>query len=270
MTERRASLLESRLMLPRAALLLTLLAALAVSTPVGAEDAVPAARALLVAWHEDPARIDRARALLETAVVTDAAPETLVELSRAWFLTGDFRARSEGERVAAYERGSETARRAIAAAPRNERAHLWLAINSGRAAEIKGVLRALALVSTIREESETVLKLNPSSVDGLILAASLAAEMPGFLGGDRAKAETLFKRALEVDPHRTGGRLELARFYVNGKRWLDAQRELQRVIDEPAPTDLPRWTVSERPRARAMLAELHDRGRVTGAPSQSP
>jgi predicted Zn-dependent protease len=172
--------------------------------------------------------------------------------------------------VAAYERGSETARRAIAAAPRNERAHLWLAINSGRAAELKGVLRALTLVSTIREESETVLKLNPSSVDGLILAASLAAEMPGFLGGDRAKAETLFKRALEVDPHRTGGRLELARFYVNGKRWRDAQRELRRVIDEPVPTDLPRWTVSERPRARAMLVELHDRGRVTGAPSQSP
>jgi tetratricopeptide (TPR) repeat protein len=257
-------------MLARAALLLTLLAALAVSAPVGAEDALPTARALLVAWHEDPARIDRARALLEAAVVTDAAPETLVELSRAWFLTGDFRARSEGERVAAYERGSETARRAIAAAPRNERAHLWLAINSGRTAELKGVLRALALVSTIRQESETVLKLNPSSVDGLILAASLAAEMPGVLGGDRAKAETLFKRALEVDPHRTGARLELARFYVNGKRWRDAQRELERVIDEPAPTDLPRWTVSERLRARTMLAELHDQGRITGVPSQSP
>ena len=45
-----------------AALLLALLAALAV--PVGAQDAVAAARALLAAWHEDPARIDRARALL--------------------------------------------------------------------------------------------------------------------------------------------------------------------------------------------------------------
>jgi tetratricopeptide (TPR) repeat protein len=269
-TEPRASLLEWRPMLPCAALLLTLLAALVVSTPVGADDAVPAAHALLVAWHEDPRRIDRARALLETAVAADAAPETLVELSRVWFLTGDFRARSEGERVAAYEQGSEAARRAIAAMPRNERAHLWLAINSGRTAEIKGVMRALGLVNTIREESETVLKLNPSNVDGLILAAGLAAEMPGFMGGDRAKAETLFKRALEVDPHQTGGRLELARFYVNGKRWRDAQRELQRVVDEPAPTDLPRWMVSERPRARAMLGELYERGRVTGAPPQSP
>jgi tetratricopeptide (TPR) repeat protein len=256
-------------MFPRAALLLLLLAALAVGMPAGAENAVPAARALLGAWHEDPVRIDRARSLLETAVATNAAPETLVELSRVWFLTGDFRARSEGERAAAYERGSETARRAIAAAPRNEEAHLWLAINSGRAAEVKGVMHALTLVSTIREESATVLRLNPSNVEGLIVAAGLAAEMPGFMGGDRAKAEALFKRALEIDSHQTGARLELARFYLAGRRWPEAQRELQLVLDERAPSDLPRWTVAEQPRARALLAELYGRGRLT-APPQSP
>jgi tetratricopeptide (TPR) repeat protein len=236
--------------------------------PAAAEDAVVAARALLTAWHEDPARIDRARAVLETAVAASPAPETLVELARVWFLTGDFRSRSEGERAAAYERGSETARRAIAAAPRNEQAHLWLAINSGRSAEVKGVMRALALVGTIREESEMVLKLNPSNVDGLIVAAGLAAEMPGFMGGDQTRAEVLFKRALEIDPHRTGARLELARFYIAGQRWREAQRELQLVVDERAPTDLPRWTVSERPRARALLTELYDRGRIP--PPQSP
>ena len=54
-----------------AALLLALLAALAV--PVGAQDAVAAARALLAAWHEDPARIDRARALLEAAAAATAS-----------------------------------------------------------------------------------------------------------------------------------------------------------------------------------------------------
>jgi tetratricopeptide (TPR) repeat protein len=261
----------------RAALFLWLLAvfgSLAVplipTRAIAAQDAVTSARGLLAAWHEDPARIDRARALLEAAVATGASAETLIELSRAWFLTGEFRAQVEAERVAAYERGSEIARRAIAAAPRNDRTHLWLVLNTGRTAELKGVVRAVALVSTIREESEIILKLNPSSADGLIVAASLAAEMPALLGGDRNKAEALFKRALEVDPHQTGGRLELARFYVNARRWRDAQRELQHIVDESAPTDLPRWTVSERPRARAMLIELYDRGRVTGTPPQSP
>lgn len=249
--------------------LLLALVALGVAT-AGAGEAIPAAHALLVAWHEDPERIDRARVLLERAVATDPGPETLVELARVWFLTGEFRARSEAERTAAYERGREAARRAVAAAPQDDRGHLYLAVNSGRLAELQGVIRAVTLVGAIREEAETVLRLNPRSVEGLIMAGSLAAELPRFMGGDRAKAERLFKRALEVDPRRTGGRLELARLYIATRRWRDAQRELQRVVEEPAPTDVPRWTVREVPRARALLAELHDQGRITDAPPQSP
>jgi hypothetical protein len=41
-------------------------------------------------------------------------------------------------------------------------------------------------------------------------------------------------------------------------------------MDEPAPTDLPRWTVSDVPRARALLGELADQGRFADAPMQSP
>lgn len=89
--------------------------------------------------------------MLEAAAAADGAPETLIDLARAWCLTGEFRARGEHERAAAHEHASEAARRAIAAAPRNDRAHLWLAISLGRLAEIKGVMRALALVNVIRE-----------------------------------------------------------------------------------------------------------------------
>jgi len=259
-----------------AACALMMLVALVASPVVGAEDSLVAAKALLSVWHEDPARIDRARALLETSVAANPTPEALTELSRVWFLTGDFRARSEAERVAAYERGMEAGRRAIAAAPQSDQAHLFLAFNTGRTAEIRGVMRALALVGTIREESDAVLKLNPSNVEGLILAGGLAADLPAMMGGDKAKAEGFFKRALEVDPHQTGARIQLARLYIASKRWLDAQRELQRVIDEPAATNMPRWAMSDRPRARTLLTELRDRGRIpaaTGpapAPSQAP
>jgi tetratricopeptide (TPR) repeat protein len=250
-------------------LLVPLVLALLAPATLGTADPASTARSFLVAWHEDPGRIDRARTLLEGAAGAGAGPDTLVELARVWFLVGDFRSHGDGERAAAYERGIEAARRAIAAAPRNDRAHLWLALNSGRLAEVRGVMRALPLVKTVREESQTVLKLNPASVEGLVLAASLAAELPGLLGGDRAKAEGLFQRALAIEPTHTGGRLELARLYLAGRRWRDAERELQRIVAEPAPSDRPRWTVSEQPRARALLAELYERGYLTGPP-QSP
>jgi predicted Zn-dependent protease len=89
------------------------------------------------------------------------------------------------------------------------------------------------------------------------------------MGGDRARAEALFQRALELDPHQTGGRLELARLYVNSRRWVEAQRELQRILDERTPTDMPRWTMSDRPRARTLLSELYQQGRVT-TPAEAP
>ena len=57
------------------------------------------------------------------------------------------------------------------------------------------------------------------------------------------------------------------------RRWSDARRELERVLDDPAPTDVPRWTVREVPDARALLAELGERGgpaRVPGPSQQKP
>lgn len=231
---------------------------------------VEQARALLAAWHEDPARVDRARAMLEAEAADRPSAEGLVELSNAWFITGDFRRRSDAERQAAYAEGAQAARRAIALAPRDERAHLLLAFNTGRSAEITGVTRAIGLLGTIREESSTVLRLNPSNVDGLILAGGLAAGLPALMGGDRKRAEAYFIQALELDPHRSGGRLELARLYVAERRWGEAARELQAIMDDGAPTDLPRWTMSDLPRARLMLFELRQSGRVPGIPPQSP
>lgn len=252
---------------------MALVVLLCVTAPAKADQAVDEARALLRSWHEDPARIDRARTLLQSATAGESNAEALTELAGVWFLTGDFRARDPAERQAAYEHGVESARRAIAAAPQNDMAHLWYAANTGRLAELHGLLRAATMLSTIREESATVLRLNPSSVDGLTLAASLDAALPSLMGGDRARAEARFLRALEIEPHRTGTRLELARFYIASKRWADARRELDRVLTERAPADVPRWTVREVPDARALIAEVGGRGipaRVPGLAPQAP
>src|SRR5207302_1884758 len=141
-----------------------------------AQPALETARTLLAAWHDDPARIDRARTLLEAEAAASPSVETLIELSDAWFLTGEFRATSERERMAAYEQGSRAARRAIAIAP----------------------------------------------------------------------------------------------LYLAQRRWAEAARELQAVLGDDAPSDVPRWATRDRPRARALLSELRERGRVPGLAPESP
>ena len=234
-----------------------------VATMVAAQAQSPgeAARALLRSYQDDPTRIDRARDLLESAVARDGAAEaaTLVTLSRAWFLFAENRARTREGRLAAYERGSAVAQRAIAEAPGNAEAHLWYAIHTGSWAQAKGLLRSLLTLRTIRREVDTVLRLDPDNIEGHIMAGSLHRELPTALGGDRAEAERHFKTARMLDPHLTGVRIELAQLYLNTGRVAEARQELQGVLDETAPTDRPRWTLKEAPRARMMLESLRDK-----------
>ena len=239
-------------------------------TAASAEEPVAAARTLLANWHQDGARIERARALLESAAAAQPTPEVFLELSRAWFLTGDFHSASTADKAAAYERGREAARRAIALAPNNDQAHLWLALNTGRFAEIGGKMNGLKMLGAIRESSDTVLRLNPRNVDGLTLAGGILAQVPRLMGGDRTKAETYFLKALEIDPHSTSTRMELAELYMDTRRWAEARRQLQQVLDEHAATDLPRWTVNDLPRARTLLTQVAMHEPRPAAPPQSP
>ena len=220
-----------------------------------------AARALLRNYQDDPLRIDQARDLLAAAIARDgnADAATLVTLSRAWFLFAENRTRTEEARLDAYERGRAAAQQAIAKAPGSAEAHLWYAINLGSWAQVKGLVRSLLTLRTIRQEVDTVLRLDPNNVDGHIMAGSLFRELPVLLGGDPAQAEQHFKKARALDPHLTGVRLELALLYSNTGRIAEARRELQGVLDEPAPTDRPRWQLMEAPRARAMLESLRDK-----------
>jgi tetratricopeptide (TPR) repeat protein len=170
-----------------------LLAVLPVGPPRAADQGLAQeAQTLLATYHEDVSRLERARQLLETSTRRDPEPDALVLLSRVRFLIGDILARTDDERLAAFDKGREAARAAIEAAPRSAEAHLWYAINTGRWAQTKGLLRAALLVSKVREEAELVLRLDPDSVEGHALAGSLAA-------GRYADARRELTQALE-DP----------------------------------------------------------------------
>ena len=232
---------------------------LAVAVAAGAQTPVEAARALVQRYHEDAAAVDRARELLETAVARDSQVETMIMLSYVHFLWGDTRATTPEARLEAYERGRRIGERAVELAPRSADAHLWYAINTARWGQTKGVMRSLFLLPTVRREIDTILELDPRSVRAHALAGNVAMEVPRVAGGDRKKAETHFKKGLEIDPRFTVLRVDLARLYIGDGRYAEARRELQRVLDERAPRNVADWTVKDVPRARALLDSIRDK-----------
>jgi tetratricopeptide (TPR) repeat protein len=232
-------------------------AALMVAPPiVVAQTPAESARALVARYHEDPTAIDRARDLLEAALARDRQVDTMVALSYVHFLYGDVRATTTEEKLAAYERGREIGQRAVELAPRNPEAHVWYGINAGRWGLTKGVMRFLFLLPTVREQVDATLALDPRNLRALALSGNVFLEVPALFGGDRDRAEQQFRRALEIDPHFTVARVDLARVLIAKSQLADARRELQRVIDERAPNSIADWTVKDLPRARQLLESI--------------
>jgi len=237
--------------------------AFTVVVPVAACAATPAltgpaaeAWTILTNFHEDRARLDRARDLLQGEVARTPTLEALVLLSWAHLAWADHRATTTEAKLASYERGRDVAKRAIELAPRSPDARLWYAANLGRWAITKGKLRAAFLISTLKEEIDTILELDPNHVPGLALAGSFYLETPGMFGGDVPRAEGYLRKALTLDPHFTRARVELARCLIQQGRYGEAREELQRVVDEQRPSYRADWVVRHRPTAQRLLGEI--------------
>jgi tetratricopeptide (TPR) repeat protein len=207
-------------------------------------------------FHEDLARIDRARDILDRAVAREPTVDALLLLSWVHLAWGDLRTRVPDEKLASYERGRDTAKRAIDLAPANSDAHLWYGANLGRWAITKGKLRAAFLASTIREELETAIRLDPNSVGALAALGSFYYETPGFLGGDLDRAEQLHRKAIGLDGHFTRARVELAKVLIGRKRFPEARQELQQVLDEKQASYVADWVVRHKPLAERLLGEI--------------
>jgi tetratricopeptide (TPR) repeat protein len=207
-------------------------------------------------YHEDPARLDALREGLEQAVRDEPDAANFTALSRVCFLWGDVRARSDDDKLAAYERGREAGRRAVELDPQGFLGHLWYAVNTARWGQTKGVVRSLFLLPTVRAEIRTLLELAPNVAAVYALAGNVDLEVPGPLGGDLERAEATFRKGLQLDPAFTGIRVGLAKVLIKKTQLADARRELQAVLDEKDPSNLADWTLKDVPDARRLLESI--------------
>jgi hypothetical protein len=123
--------------------------------------------------------------------------------------------------------------------------HFWLAANMGALAEGFGMRIGLRYRGPIRDELETVLRMDPAFQQG---SADRGLgrwyfKVPGLLGGSRNKAIEHLRKSLEYNPNSTASHFFLAEVLLDMKRHDEARAELQAVLDAPLDPD---WTPEDR------------------------
>jgi hypothetical protein len=183
--------------------------------------------------------------------------ESAWKLARARYWLGT-NGLPQSERRAALEAGIEAGRKAVALQPNRPEGHFWIAANMGALAESFGLRQGIRYRGPIRDELQTVLKLDPAFLHG---SADRALgrwyyKVPGLFGGDDKKSETHLRKALSYNQNSVITRLFLAETLIELDRPAEARKELEAAL--AAPED-PEWAPEDRrfkEQAKRLLAEL--------------
>jgi tetratricopeptide (TPR) repeat protein len=164
----------------------------------------------------------------------------------------------EPERRHFLEQGIDAGRKAVALQPNRPEGHFWIAANMGALAESYGLRQGLKYRKPIKEELETVLRLDPRFQQG---SADRALgrwyfKVPSLFGGSHKDAEAHLRASLSYNPNSTASHFFLAEVLLDDGRKDQARGELQKIIE--APID-PEWAPEDRDfkeKARNTLASL--------------
>jgi tetratricopeptide (TPR) repeat protein len=189
---------------------------------------------------------DRARqaaALWSAALAADPASfDAAWKLARADYWLGGHAPGTE--RRVFLEGGIAAGRTATALDARRPEGHFWMAANMGALAESYGLRAGLKYRKRIKEELQTVLRIDPAYQQG---SADRALgrwyyRVPGLFGGDRTLAEEHLRASLRYNPSSTASHYFLADVLIDAGRKQEGRAELQRVLDAPLDPD---WTAED-------------------------
>jgi hypothetical protein len=182
--------------------------------------------------------------------------ESAWKLARARYWLGGHA--DDADRKEIFEQGITAARAAIAAAPQRPEGHFWAAANMGALAESFGLRQGIRYRGQIKDELETVLKIDPGYLQG---SADRALgrwyfKVPGQFGGSKQKSEEHLRKSLTYNPNSTASLYFLAETLLEEQKTAEAHATLEKVL--AAPLD-PDWTPEDREfkaKAKQMLDKL--------------
>ena len=185
-----------------------------------------------------------------------SAFESAWKLARVCYWLGSHA--PQDERRGFLERGIAAAQQAIAAQPDRPEGHFWLAADMGTLAESFGLRAGIRYRKPVKEELETVLRIDPSFMDGSAdrVLGRWYFRVPRLFGGSTVRAAEHLRASLTYDEQSTVSHFFLAELLLAAGRNSEGRAELQRVIDAPLNAQ---WAPEDREykeKARAMLAKL--------------
>ena len=190
-------------------------------------------------------RADLANARRAAALWADELGRTANAFDPAWKLArADYWLGGhapESERRAFLENGIDAGRKAVTMAPNRPEGHFWIAANMGALAESFGLRAGIRYRKPIKDELETVLRLDAAFQQG---SADRALgrwyfKVPRLFGGSRKLAEEHLRASLRYNTDDIASHFFLAEVLLDDDRKDEARAELQKVLDAPLDPD---WT----------------------------
>ncbi len=182
----------------------------------------------------NPARAREAAAIWEAQVAANPRDfEAFWKVARAMYWLGGHDEPSM--RRAALDRGLAAGRQAAALEPNRPEGHFWMAANMAALAESFGLRQGLRYRGQIKEELETVLRLDAAFQQG---SADRALgrwyyKVPGLFGGSKKKSEEHLRKSLTYNPNSTASHFFLAETLFEDDRDAEAKQELNKVLAVP-------------------------------------
>jgi Tfp pilus assembly protein PilF len=134
------------------------------------------------------------------------------------------------ERDAAFKQGIDAGKTAVQLQNEKPDGHFWLGANYGAAAE-QSAIQGLATVNDIRNEMQTVLRLDEGYQNGsaYMVLGLVYLNAPSIVGGDPKKAVEELEKGLRFGEPNAFLHLHLAEAYKKVGRNDDARKEIKKI-----------------------------------------
>jgi tetratricopeptide (TPR) repeat protein len=164
------------------------------------------------------------------------------------------------ERDDAFKEGIDAGKTAVQLQNEKPDGHFWLGANYGGAAE-HSTIQGLATVNDIRNEMQTVLRLDEGYQDGsaYMVLGLVDLNAPNIVGGDPKKAVEEMEKGLRFGEPNAFLHLHLAEAYKKVGRNDDARREIKKILSmTPDQNYLPEY--KEASAAQKLLDQIDHGG----------